>query len=119
MKEVEENAIFNYRLSRARRVIENAFGIMASRWRIFRSPILAKVETVEKIIKAAVCLHNYLRQTEGVLYCPTGFVDSYDSSGKILPGHWRSVVKDDNRSAHCDLSLPRGSRSSSSAMQVR
>lgn len=116
---VEENAIFNYRLSRARRVIENAFGIMVARWRIFRSPIHAKVETVEKITKAAVCLHNYLRQTESALYCPTGFVDSYDSSGKILPGHWRSMVKDDDRSAFRDLSLPRGSRYLSSAMQVR
>ena len=116
---VEENSTFNYRLSGARRVIENAFGIMAARWRIFRSPIQAKVETVEKITKAAVCLHNYLRQTEGAVYCPTGFVDSFDSSGKILPGYWRSVVKDDNRGAFSDLSLPRGSRYSSTAMQVR
>lgn len=52
--------IFNYRLSRARRVVENAFGIMASKWRIYRKPINASLKTVESIVKATVCLHNFL-----------------------------------------------------------
>ncbi|XP_018395102.1 PREDICTED: putative nuclease HARBI1 [Cyphomyrmex costatus] len=56
--------IFNYRLSRARRVIENAFGILVNRWRIFRSTIIADVNTVEFIICATLCLHNFLRISE-------------------------------------------------------
>lgn len=55
-------AIFNYRLSKARRVVENAFGIMSARFRVFRKPINLKPENVDSVIKACVCLHNYLRQ---------------------------------------------------------
>ena len=85
----ETQSVFNYRLSRARRVIENTFGIFVSRWRVFRGPI---VENVEKYVLAALCLHNYLRQTDNASYCPSGFVDSEDSSGQIKPGEWRSIV---------------------------
>jgi len=35
---------FNYRLSRARRVVENTFGIMASVFRVLRKPLLLQPE---------------------------------------------------------------------------
>ncbi len=52
--------IANYRISRARRQVENVFGICASRFRVFRRPIIAQVDTVVSITKAVVALHNYL-----------------------------------------------------------
>lgn len=59
-----DQRIFNYRLSRARRMIESTFGILVSQWRIFRKPIIANVENVHKIIEACVCLHNFIRNMD-------------------------------------------------------
>ena len=53
--------ILNYRLSRARRVIENTFGILISRFRIFRRSIIGKTGNIKYITKAAVILHNFLK----------------------------------------------------------
>lgn len=56
--------VFNYRLSRARRVVESAFGILAARWRIYRRSIIADVANVIKIVQATVALHNFIIITE-------------------------------------------------------
>ena len=80
--------IFNYRLSRARRLIENTFGILARRFRIFRRPVIAKIENIRHITKAAVILHNFLmRRKERSTYCPPDYVDQETAQG-TLPGRW-------------------------------
>ena len=52
---------YNIRLCRARRVVENAFGILAQKWRIFFKPIETKVTTTILVMKTACVLHNFLR----------------------------------------------------------
>ncbi|GFR22764.1 DDE Tnp4 domain-containing protein [Trichonephila clavata] len=60
----KDKGIFNYRLSRARRCVENAFGIMASRFGIFRKPLVSSLETSTFTVAAAVCLHNFIKSAE-------------------------------------------------------
>lgn len=87
-----EEKIFNYRLSRARRVSENAFGILSSRFRIFRRTIDVKVETTELIVKTACAIHNWLRMTASRDYLTTKCVDTEDlNTGEIHPGTWRQT----------------------------
>lgn len=86
-----EKNVFNYRLSRARRICENAFGILVACWRIYSRPILAKLETVDNIIKATVCLHNFVMIHNKNACITQGLVDS-DKNGRVIPGTWRKEV---------------------------
>lgn len=116
----EEKRIFGYRLSRPRRTIENAFGILAARWRIFQKPIRSSVENAERYTLACLGLHNYLRLTDNATYCPEGFVDSYDNTGKIKEGEWRSYVSENNISnGMIPLRAVRGSRYREDAVSLR
>jgi hypothetical protein len=80
----ESKAVYNYRFSRARRTIENAFGIIAARWRIFRHPIIADPDHVAVYIKACIALHNFLRVRESSVYCPPQFTDGQDADRNII-----------------------------------
>lgn len=52
--------VFNYRISRARMVVECAFGQLATRFRIFRRPLDVLPETVDLIVMTACALHNFI-----------------------------------------------------------
>ena len=52
--------IHNYRLSRARRVSENAFGILAKRFRVLDKRINLSADKCTLIVNACITLHNFL-----------------------------------------------------------
>ncbi|XP_033611208.1 protein ALP1-like [Cryptotermes secundus] len=56
---------FNYRLSRARRCIECAFGILYAKWRILGKDIETSVPNAIAIIKCTCVLHNVIRDKDG------------------------------------------------------
>lgn len=61
----QRKRIFNYRLSRARRYVECAFGILANKWRVLHTPIQVGPDFTDKIVKACCVLHNYVRSRDG------------------------------------------------------
>ncbi|XP_039309386.1 uncharacterized protein LOC105204430 isoform X2 [Solenopsis invicta] len=92
-----EQSIYNYRLSRARRVIENSFGILASQWRVYRKPIISSVETAMKIVQ--------------------GMLDRETAEGDQVQGSWRTIMEDG--CAFVDISKCSTNTSTRNAMLIR
>ena len=114
-----EKRIFNYRLSRARRVVENAFGILSNRFRIFMTPISLVPEKVEIITLACCTLHNYLRSKveSQFIYMPPGSIDREDADTHVFcPGEWHQGPTSTGLQP---LAQQGSNRHSNSAKQVR
>jgi len=101
--------IYNCRLSRAQRVVENVFGILTSHWRVFRGLLEVQPETVDKVVLAYCCLHNMLCKEcnppdEIELLCPR------TSGPQNLQQLKRNTPREDVRDYYKDyFNLPVGS----------
>ena len=82
-----EERIFNYRLSQARRIVENAFGILANRFQCLLMTLQQEPETVGSIVLACCCLHNLMRIRYPALQ--NAALDQEDDNHQLIPGAWR------------------------------
>lgn len=85
----DSERIFNYRLSRARRVVENAFGILSNRFRCMLTAMPQTTDCVRKIIQASVVLHNLMRIRYPRLQ--NNVADREDEDHNFIPGAWRTA----------------------------
>nr|CAI5847311.1 unnamed protein product [Callosobruchus analis] len=86
--------IFNYHLSRARRIVENAFGISVTRFRVLLNAIDMTPKNVDRIILAACSLHNWLWKTSD-MYITQRCVDFEDMMQQlvVVSGTWRTTLQ--------------------------
>lgn len=115
----KERRVFNYRLSCARRVVENSFGILTNRFRVFMAPISLNPEKIETIVMACCSLHNYLcsKNKSKSVYAPPGTLDSEDSeTHTITYGDWRNQQQSQSMQP---LQRQGGNRNTQSARDIR
>lgn len=86
--------IFNYRLSRSRRIIKNVFGICSARFRVLLKPMELKPEKVNKVVLAVCALHNFLI-TRKSMYTTCADFDRENENGTITEGNWRAEIQEE------------------------
>ena len=102
-----EQQVFNYRLSRARRIVENAFGILAQRWRLYDRRMALLDHNCVTVVKASCVLHNFLTKPS---------VDIHQLARRLNPNGDPYLTR---RGALQPLSSLHGFHSSNDALRVR
>jgi hypothetical protein len=104
--------VFNYRICRARRIVENTFGIMAQRFGVLLKPMLLSPDRAEKVVLACCALHNMLRSKY-----PNSTLTEVDMEDpvtrNIRPGSWRDM------GAMQDIQAMRGNNTTRAAKAQR
>lgn len=98
----DRKRVFNYRLSRARKTVECAFGILAHKFRLFLSQIECNPEKATKIVKAACILHNFIKMHDGVAATP-----SYENEILTAYNNWTPLPR----------TAPQGQRNQAKALR--
>ncbi len=83
--------IFNYQLSRARRIVENAFGILSNRFGRLLTTLRQQPPVVRDVILSCICLHNLMQICYPALQ--NAALDVENDQLNLIPGDWRNGVQ--------------------------
>ncbi|KAI8423974.1 hypothetical protein MSG28_002640 [Choristoneura fumiferana] len=101
-----DKRVYNYRLSRARRMVESVFGIMASRFRVLRKPIELYPEKVLGLVSTIAVLHIFLRSSsnsqrylsrDNIEVLPTDNVVDLDTNNNNNPSVAAIAIREELR----------------------
>ena len=87
--QLHQERIYSYRLSRARRVVENAFGLLQARMRVFGTTMQQEPQVVKTITMCACVMHNLILERNPFSHTE---VDHEDGLHNLQPGAWRDEV---------------------------
>lgn len=82
-----QERICNYRFSRGRCVVENAFEILANQFRCLLTTMRLRPANVVRVAKACLTLHNILRMRYPRIQ--NADLDREDDQGQLIPGVWQ------------------------------
>jgi hypothetical protein len=84
--------IYNYRISRARRIVENVFGVVSSSFRVLRKAVLLEPEKAELMVMTIACLHNFLRRQPSSVLLISDIAQTETLSFQHIPGSYGSTT---------------------------
>ncbi|XP_067615356.1 uncharacterized protein [Eurosta solidaginis] len=82
---------FNWHLNRTYQKIDNTFGVIAARWKIWTTPMVMAPKKMEIVVKATILLHNFALTHDTTSYMPFGYVDRYEGD-TLIRGDWRHDI---------------------------
>lgn len=94
--------IYNYRLSRARRLVENLFGLMSARFRVLLKRIDLDERKTTKVVLAIGALHNFLMTEADTRYATPIDFDREAHNGEIISGRWQDELDDEIRTLNTE-----------------
>ena len=97
--------IFNYRLLQAHRVFENAFGILAHRWRVSLRTIKVSSEKVTEILFSACCLLNVMTEENKRSYISAADLENADHT--LVRRTWRKAFNRSPSTMHQEMQNPK------------
>jgi len=109
--------IFNYRLQRTRIIVENMFGILSGKFRVFSKPVALHPNKIETVVLTCIYVHNFpCRKTTSRNFCSLPgtchLEDTYNHT--VIPRSWKSETE----GKHSSLSLQNVPRSSLNVAKI-